>query len=106
VWASLLRNSVCLAKPEVVALSSSDTEEALELLFPSPPRGPVSHVLEPSSGFSNDQFKDWLRASDATIRLYVALTTDVLRSRTSPVNALHNDQESRVDISSTRRSCS
>jgi hypothetical protein len=86
----------------VVALLSSDTEEALELLFLSPPRGPASHVSEPSYGFSSDQFKDWPEANDAAVSVYVALTVDVSRSRTSLVNALHVDQESHADISSTR----
>jgi hypothetical protein len=33
---SLPRYSVCPAEPNVMTLSSSDTKEALELLFPSP----------------------------------------------------------------------
>jgi hypothetical protein len=99
-------NSVCPAKPDVVALSSSDTKEALELLFLSPPRGPASHVSESSSGSGSDQFEDWPEANNAAVSVYVALTADVPRSRTSPVNAPHIDQESCADISSTRRSCS
>jgi hypothetical protein len=88
----------------VEALSSSDTKETLELLFLSPLRGPASHILEPSSGSGSDQFIDWPEANDAMVGVYVALTTDVSRSRTSPVNASHVNQESLTDISSTRRS--
>jgi hypothetical protein len=43
----------------VVTLSSSDTEEALELLFLSPDRNPVSHVYEPSLSSGSDQYEDW-----------------------------------------------
>jgi hypothetical protein len=42
VRALLPRNFVCPAEADVVALSSSDTEEALELLSLSPARGPAS----------------------------------------------------------------
>jgi hypothetical protein len=104
--ASLPHNSICPAEPDVVALSSSDTGEALELLFLSSPRVLASHVLEPSYGFNSDQFEDWPEANDTMVSVYVALTMDVLRFRTSPVNAPHVDQESHADIPSTRRSCS
>jgi hypothetical protein len=88
----------------VVALWSSDTEETLELLLLSSPRGPASRVSEPSFGFGSDQFKDWPKANDATLSVYVSLTVDVSRSRTSPLNDPHVDQESHSNISSTRRS--
>jgi hypothetical protein len=101
VRASLLRDFVCPAETDVVALSSSNTEEALELLFLSPPRSPASCVSEPSSGNDSDEFEDWPKANDAIVCVYVALTVDFLRSRTLPANALHIDQESRADISST-----
>jgi hypothetical protein len=45
-------------EPDVVTLSSSDTEEALELLFPHPDHDHVSRVLEPSSCSGSDLFKD------------------------------------------------
>jgi hypothetical protein len=88
----------------VVALSSSDTEEALKLLFSCPPHGPVSQVSEPFSGSGSDQFEDWPKANDMAASAYVALTTDVLRSHTTTVNAPHGDRVSRANISSTRRS--
>jgi hypothetical protein len=46
------------AEHDVVALSSSDIEEALKLLFLSPPHGPVSRVSEPSSRSCHDQLED------------------------------------------------
>jgi hypothetical protein len=67
IRASLSRNSVCPTEPDVVALWSSDTKEALELLFLSSPRGPASRVSEPSSGFGSDQFEDWPKANDAAL---------------------------------------
>jgi hypothetical protein len=64
----------------VVTLSSSDTEEALELLFPCPPRDPVSHASEPSSNCYSDQFEDWPEANDTAVGVYIALTADALSS--------------------------
>jgi hypothetical protein len=88
----------------VVPLLSSDTEEELELLFLSPPRGPASHVSEPFSSSGSDQFDDWPEANDTTASVYVALTTYVLSSHISIVNSPHDDRESRADISSSRQS--
>jgi hypothetical protein len=72
---------------DVATLSSRGTEEALELLFSSPPRDPVSHVLEPSYNFSNDQLDDWSKANDTAASVYVALTIDGSSSHISTVNA-------------------
>jgi hypothetical protein len=69
----------------VVTLSSSDTEEALELLFSSPPCDPVSHVLEPSCSFGSDHFKDWPEANNTAASVYVALTVNASGSCTSTV---------------------
>jgi hypothetical protein len=85
----------------VVTLSSSDTEEELRLLFLSPTRNPASHISEPSSNSNCDRFEDWPEANDVVASVYIVLFVDVLRSRTSTVNTPHNDQESRVDSSST-----
>jgi hypothetical protein len=71
----------------VVTLSSSDTEEALELLFPGPDHDPVSRVSEPSSCSDNDLFEDWSEANDMATNVYFALTTDASSSRTSTANA-------------------
>jgi hypothetical protein len=102
--ASLPRNSVCPAEPDVVTLSSSDTKEVLGLLFPSLTHNPASCISEPSSSSDCDQFEDWPEANDTAARVYVALIVDVSRSHTSTVNAPHSDQESRADSSSTRLS--
>jgi hypothetical protein len=75
----------------VVSLLSSDTEEALELLFLSPPHDPVSHISEPSCSSSSDQFEDWPKANDTVASVYVALTMDASISRTLTVNALHGE---------------
>jgi hypothetical protein len=88
----------------VVTLSSSGTEEALELLFLGPPRDSVSHIWKPSYSSSSDQFDDWPEANDTSASVYVAFTTNALTSCISTVNALHGDQESRADISSSRQS--
>jgi hypothetical protein len=48
----------------VVTLSSSDTEEALELLFPSPDHDLVSRVSKPSSCSGSDLFDVWTEAND------------------------------------------
>jgi hypothetical protein len=87
----------------VVTLSSSDTEENLEQLFPSLPRDSVSHALEPFSYCYSDQFKDWLEANDMAVSVYVALTIDASSSRTSTVNVPHDDRTSFTDGSSTRQ---
>jgi hypothetical protein len=104
VRASLLRCSVCPTKPDVVTLSSSSTEEALELLFLSPPRDPVSHFSEPSCSSGSDQLEDWPKVNDTTVSVYVALTADVSNSCTSTVNAPRDERKSCADISSTRHS--
>jgi hypothetical protein len=104
VRASLLRCSVCPAKPDVVTLSSSSTEEALELLFLSPPRDPVSHFSEPSCSSGSDQLEDWPKVNDTTVSVYVALTADVSNSCTSTVNAPRDERKSCADSSSTRHS--
>jgi hypothetical protein len=75
----------------VVTLSSSDTEEALELLFLSPPRDSVSHISEPSYSSGSDQFDDWPEANDIAVSVYVALIADASSSRISTVNAPRNE---------------
>jgi hypothetical protein len=98
VRASLLRCSVCPAKPDVVTLSSSSTEEALELLFLSPPRDPVSHFSEPSCSSGSDQLEDWPKVNDTTVSVYVALTADVSNSCTSTVNAPRDERKSCAEL--------
>jgi hypothetical protein len=59
-----------LAKADVATLSSSDTEEALELLCLSPPRGPHSPLSETCSSFGSDLFNDWPEANDMAVSVY------------------------------------
>jgi hypothetical protein len=71
----------------VVTLSPSDTEQALELLFPSLTHDSISRISEPSSSSGSDQFKDWPKANETMVSAYVALTVDASSSCTSIVNA-------------------
>jgi hypothetical protein len=88
----------------VVTLSSIDTEEALELLFLSPTRDPISHISAPSSSPDSDQIEDRPKANDTIASVYVALTVDTSSSCTLIVNVPCGDQESCADSSSTRQS--
>jgi hypothetical protein len=96
--------SVLPADPEVMILSSSDTEEALELLFLSPPRNLISRVSEPSTSFSSNQFEDWPEANDIVASTYIALTADALSSRILMVNAPRGGPKSYAGSSCTRHS--
>jgi hypothetical protein len=77
-----------MPEANVVNPSSSDTEEALDLLFLCPTHGPHSPSLNPCSCFDSDVLKDWLEVNDMAASVYVALTTDALSSRASTVDAL------------------
>jgi hypothetical protein len=88
----------------VITLSSSDTEEALELLSLSPARGPHSPLSKLRSSSGCDLFDDWPEANDMAVSVYVALTTDASSSRTSIVSAPHCTRKSCADGSSTRQS--
>jgi hypothetical protein len=89
---------------DVVNLSSSDTEEALDLLFLSPTHGPRSAASNPRSGSDSDMFKDWPEVNDMAASVYVALTIDASSSRTSTVDALCDIRESCTCGSSGRQS--
>jgi hypothetical protein len=88
----------------VVTLSSSSTEEALELLFSSPPHDPISHVSKPSCSFGSDQFDDWPKANDTAASVFVALTVDALSSCISTINAPRDERKCRAYSSSVRQS--
>jgi hypothetical protein len=77
-----------MPKADVVNLSSSDTEEALNLLFLSPAHGCHSPASNPRSGFDSDEFEDWPKVNYMTARVYVALTADALSSHASTVDTL------------------
>jgi hypothetical protein len=103
--ASLPHCFVWPVDPDVVTFSSSDTKEALELLFLSPNRDPLSRVSEPSSSSDNDLFEDCPKANDMAVSVYIALTTDASGSRASTADTPHGDQESHAGSSSTRQCC-
>jgi hypothetical protein len=102
--ASLLHCSITSIKVDMVTLSYSDTEEALELLSLSPVCGPHSRLSEPSSTFSSDLFEDWPKVNDMSTSVYVALIVDASNSHASTVGAPCGDQESHADGSCTLRS--
>jgi hypothetical protein len=89
-----------------MTLSSSDTKEALKLLFPSPPRDPISHVSEPFSSSGSNQFVEWPKTNNMETSAYIALTSHTSSSRASIVNVSHGGQEPCADDLSTHRSCS
>jgi hypothetical protein len=76
------------AKADVATLSSSDTEEELELLSLSPTRGPRSPLLEPRSSSGSDLFDDWPEDNDIDVSVYVVLTADASNSHASTASAL------------------
>jgi hypothetical protein len=84
-----------------MTLLSSDNEEALRLLFPSPPCNPISRVLEPFSTSAGDQSEDRPEANDIATSAYIALTADVSGSHASTVKVLHDGQKSCADGLST-----
>jgi hypothetical protein len=53
-----------MPEADVVNLSSSDTKEALDLLFRSPTHGSHSPALNPRSGTDSDMFEDWPKVND------------------------------------------
>jgi hypothetical protein len=88
-------------KADVASLSSSDTEEALELLSLTPTRGPHYPLSDLRLSCGSDLFDDWPEANDMAASVYVALTADASGSRTSIVSAPHCTQKSLVDGSYT-----
>jgi hypothetical protein len=81
--------------------SSSDTEEALDLLSLSPAHDPRSLVSKPRSSSDDDLFDDSPEANDMAANVYVALSVDASSSCASVVDALLNDRESCASSSST-----
>jgi hypothetical protein len=79
---------------DVVNSPSSDTEEALDLLFLSPAYGPLSPASNPRSGSDCDIFEDCSEVNDMVASVYVALTVDASSSRASANDALCDIRES------------
>jgi hypothetical protein len=77
-----------MPRADMVHPSSSDTKEALDLLFLSPIHGPHSPVLNLCLGSDSDAFEDWPKANDMAASVYVALTADASSSRVSTVDNL------------------
>jgi hypothetical protein len=95
-----------MPEADVVNPSSSDTEEALNLLFLCPPRGSQSPSLSPRSGSDSDVFEDWPEVNDMAASVYVALIADASSSRVSMVDAMCDVRESYTGGSSAQHSCS
>jgi hypothetical protein len=77
-----------MPEADVVNLSSSDTEEALDLLFQGPAHSPQYLALNPHSDSDSDMFKDCPEVNDMATSVYVALTVHALSSHASMVDAL------------------
>jgi hypothetical protein len=86
--ASSLHCIIIMPKADVVNMSSSDTEEALDLLFQSPAHGSHSPASNPRSGTDSDMFEDWPEVNDMATSVYVALIVDALSSRASTIDVL------------------
>jgi hypothetical protein len=90
----------------VVTVSSSDVEEALELLSWGPRRDLAPHVSggtvhEPSSSSGSELFEDWPEANDMVVSVYVTLTAEVSSSLTSTTDAAHGRRKPHNTNSST-----
>jgi hypothetical protein len=62
-----LHFNVKMPEANMVNLSSSDTEEALELMSLSPARGCHSPILNLRSSFGSELFEDWPEANDMVV---------------------------------------
>jgi hypothetical protein len=89
-----------MPEADTVNLSSSDTEEALELLSLSPTRGYHSLLSNLRSSSDSELFEDWPEANDIAASIYVALTTDTLISHASTADSLRSGQKSHAGASS------
>jgi hypothetical protein len=92
----------------VVTLSSSNTEEALELLSSNPAPRLSSRLSggdapEPSSSSGSDLFKDWPEANDMVVSVYVVLTMETSSSCASTADAPRDRLKSRASGSMTRQ---
>jgi hypothetical protein len=111
VQASLPCCSVHPTKPDVVTVSSTDTDEALELLSLGPCRDLASQVScgnirEPSSSSGSELFEDWPEANDMAASVCVVLTAKALSSLASTANAMRGQWKSHNTDSSTQHCCS
>jgi hypothetical protein len=88
----------------VATLSSSDIEEALELLSLSPARGQRSPFSETHSSSGSDLLDDWPEANDMAASVYNALTADDSNFCALMASALQCAQKPCADGSSTRQS--
>jgi hypothetical protein len=93
-----------MPEADMADLSSSDTEEALELLPLSPTHGYHSPLLNLRSSSDSELFKDWPEANDMATCVYVALNADASISCASTADSLHGGQKSSAGVSSARRS--
>jgi hypothetical protein len=91
-----------MSKADMVDLSSSDTEEVLELLSLSPACGYHSPPSNLRSSSDSDLFEDWPEANDVVASVNIVLTVDALSSRASTVDSPCGSQKSWASVSSTR----
>jgi hypothetical protein len=75
------------AEVGVINLSSSDIEEALDVLSLSPTCGSCSQPSNLHSCSDSDFFKDWTEANDMRVSVYVALTGHASSARASTIIA-------------------
>jgi hypothetical protein len=68
-------SNVKMPKADMVDLSSSNTEEALELLPLSPTRGYHSTLSNLWSSSDSELFEDWPEVNDMAASVYIALTS-------------------------------
>jgi hypothetical protein len=101
--------SVQPAEPYVVTMSSSDTEEALELLSLSPNpdmssrhSGVDAQELSSSFDVGSDLCEYWPKANDMAVSVYVALIAEPSTSRALMVSAPCSEQKSHAGSSSAQ----
>jgi hypothetical protein len=101
--ASSPRFIITMPEAPVVNLSSSDTKEALDLLFLSLAHGPHSSASNPRSGFDSDMLEDWPKVNNMAATAYVALTADASSSRASTIDTVCDVRGSCIGGSSGRQ---
>jgi hypothetical protein len=89
-------------KANMADLSSSDTEEVLELRPLSPARGYHSPLSNLRSSSDSELFEHWPEANDMVASVYIMLTAYASSSRALTTDSMRDGRKSRADISSAR----
>jgi hypothetical protein len=95
---------IAMPEADVVNPSSSDTAEALDLLFSGAAHVHHSPASNPFLDSDSNMFEDWPKVNDMTTSVYVALTADASSSHASTVDAQCDIRESCTGGSSGRQS--